>query len=116
MYRRVIPRDLFNEAKLLKCIGALVVLVDPAIGTEEGWEIEYDGMPFKIQQDPDGGELYIENLQFFYQGHPVYYGTKYNSKEVYPLVDRWRGGYILDDEGKINKEWIHEFTEGGVDE
>ncbi len=31
-YKRVIPRDLFNEANLLKCYGALWIALDNARG------------------------------------------------------------------------------------
>ncbi len=44
-YTRVIPRDLFNEAKLLKCIGRLVLLIHD--GDHNNISFEHDGEPFE---------------------------------------------------------------------
>ena len=52
-YTREIPRDLFNEANLLKCYGRLALL---AMNTP-GLEVDHNGDLFDIVQDPSCGAL-----------------------------------------------------------
>ena len=57
-YIRVIPRDLFNEANLLKCHGQLVIHLEgrlPNAGFPE------DVSRFEVEQDPNSGAIYIES-------------------------------------------------------
>lgn len=110
-YQRVIPRDLFNEAKLLKCIGKISVLIhDNKI---KGLEALHDGDAFKITQSLDG-QLTIDNIHFFDEdGTTVSFSTNYNSKEDWPLemiyMDKYyyplneKGEYQLSDKLFLNK-------------
>ena len=61
-YERVIPRDLFNEAKLLKCLGRLVIVAP----LHKSITITHDGKPFDIRQSVDG-DLYCENVKVSYR-------------------------------------------------
>jgi len=89
-YNRVLPRDLFNEAKLLKCVGAIAILIhDEMIPGLRMHERCKGG--FVIDQDQSGGSIWITNLDFTDEsGVPVYFSTKLNSKEAYPLTMRYR--------------------------
>lgn len=66
-YLRVIPRDLFNEADLLKCLGRLWILLDETrghrarLGDTEG---DHSGEAFEIVQDESDGSIYVANLPF----------------------------------------------------
>ena len=85
-YQRVLPRDLFNEAKLLKCVGKIALLVEDGMipGLSMIQECS-DG--FKIKQDEASGSIMISNLRFVAEdGEEVYLYTSLNSKEAWPLV------------------------------
>lgn len=86
---RVIPRDLFNEAKLLKCVGKVVLWMHdgrtpPALqhNAEDGAMVE----PFRIEQSEDDGSLSVANLSFNIRGRLVSFRSSYNSKEAWPLI------------------------------
>jgi hypothetical protein len=86
MYRRVIPRDLFNEAKLLKCIGKMSVLIHDERIPNLNITHENESKGFIIAQDHDGS-IYVDNVFFFdNNGTPVYFHTPLNSKENWPLI------------------------------
>ena len=62
MYKRVLPRDLFNEAKLLKCLGRLCLLIE-----DDMCKLEYDhddefAEGFVIGQLQECGGIYPLNL------------------------------------------------------
>jgi hypothetical protein len=82
-YIRVIPRDLFNEAKLLKCMGQLCLLIHDRLTPVE--------MSFNEPEEPfeialmDEGALTITNLHVKIKGKVFLFKTTYNSKSNYPL-------------------------------
>lgn len=85
-YKRVIPRDFFNEAKLLKCLGQLSLkILDDLL--PEGIKIEIDecGEKFDIELTNDG-RLYLCNYQVTVNNVYVSMSTTYNSKDNYPLI------------------------------
>jgi hypothetical protein len=85
-YQRVTPRDLFNEAKFLKCLGALAVLIYDK--TVDGLTLEHDtsnSPGFLIDQDASSGHLYSPNLHLYIFGEPHRLFTTYNNKAAYPL-------------------------------
>lgn len=82
-YARVLPRDAFNEAKLLKCIGKLTLLIENCVAPS--WAYEYDGEPFDIRQDPSDGSIYVSNVRFTFKGEPVTVSTPLNSRADWPL-------------------------------
>lgn len=90
-YTRVAPRDLFNEAKLLKCLGRLALLIhdgtdDNRNPTPPQLSFEADGSPFTISQsDLDGGLYITSGIEFYCNKEILYLTTKYNSKDEYPL-------------------------------
>lgn len=89
-YRRVLPRDLFNEGKLLKCMGRLTLLI------ENGFlplTLEYDGKAFDIRQDQSDGMLFVENIKIYTPaGQRLAIHTALNGRSAYPCYA------ILDDD------------------
>lgn len=103
-YQRVCPRDLFNESKLLKCIGKISLLIhDYQI---PGLYIRDDELDqgFEIDQNPNDGSISITNLRFSDEGgEPVYFSTSMNSKENWPLTMEYKGEeyYPLSESGEL---------------
>ena len=91
-YNRVVPRDLFNESKLLKCLGRLAILIftgrdQHGTKTPERLSYRHDGEPFSIEQRPEDGGLYCPNVQFFDLEEPLTLYVAYNDKgDPYPLL------------------------------
>lgn len=106
-YQRVIPHDLFNEAKLLKCLGKLVIEAE-----SYGIEIEHDDEAFNICQREQDGGLFVANLSVCIkdQAIPVY--CPYNSKENWPLLayDGEKGEIeIFEIDGELSEEFLIAF-------
>lgn len=82
-YFRVIPRDLFNEANLLKCYGQIYICAEH----EEPGKvtIESDGHPFEIDQSPADGSLTILNITVRVNGRAVDLSRPLNSRDPWPL-------------------------------
>lgn len=90
-YRRVVPRDAFNEAKLLKCIGRLSLLVldnhlyiDRDMAQIED-DLKHDGHGFMVRLDEDNLMLYSDNYYLTVNGVEIALFSDYNSKDNYPL-------------------------------
>ena len=99
-YQRVIPRDLFNEAKLLKCIGMLA-LHELEKGLPDGVQLDNHGDAFNIIQDECSGDITCQNVRLEVKGRRLFLWTPMNSREPHPL-------YIV-----VNHEEIEVFEEGG---
>lgn len=104
-YTRVIPRDLFNEAKALKCFGHLVLLIHD--GPSLGITVEHSGDAFAIGLGDDG-YLSIANLEFSLHGEVLIFKTIYNSKEAYPfyLMHEGEDCLVFDERGDYTKEFL----------
>jgi hypothetical protein len=100
-YIRVIPRDLFNEAKLLKCVGRLCLLI-------------HDGAtPFPMEIAlMDEGALTITNLVVIVNGEAYRVKTTYNSKAAYPLFMEVDGDEVevFTEHGDFSDEFKAAFT------
>jgi hypothetical protein len=110
-YTRVLPRDLFNEAKLLKCVGRLCLLIHDGL-TPAGIFFEMqDLQPFKIGLIPDG-HLTVTNLKFYIHGKFVMFKTTYNSKSEYPLLADYEDiEYpVFSNSGSLEPEFIELFN------
>lgn len=108
-YQRVIPRDLFNEAKLLKCLGALALHIHdyrPA-GVTLNHFAEDEG--FRIEQNPDSGALYCSNLELTAHGTVIGLSTPYNCKDAYPLNfaddSAEEDGRVFNEDGSLSNEF-----------
>jgi hypothetical protein len=65
-YIRVIPRDLFNESGLLKCIGRIYINLENTPGHSADLREEFaSGEAFKVRQSPDDGSIYISNVSLY---------------------------------------------------
>ena len=106
-YRRVIPRDLFNEAKLLKCLGRLCLQVHE--GQAGNLTFEHEGDSFDIDQNPDSGGLACINLRFYLDETIIYFESSYNSKDNYPLWwigdDGCRYERVFNEDGSFTAEF-----------
>jgi DNA-binding response OmpR family regulator len=113
-YTRVVPRDLFNEAKLLKCLGKVALsILDGKLkefNLTEKHTHEDEG--FIVLQNEDG-DIMCENYRVFKGKEEIYLFTRLNSRANWPLmtIDH-RNEYIevLNDEGKFTKEFINYLT------
>lgn len=92
-YKRVIPRDLFNEAKLLKCMGILALWELDKVIPELKITCESETTEFQIAL-MDEGSLTLVNYHITIYNQFHTFKTTYNSKEPFPL-------YV---EGKHGKE------------
>lgn len=108
-YLRGIPRDLFNEAKLLKCLGkiSLMILDNELPYVNSVLENEYFG--FQIVQNDNDGSISVSNLYFFdNKGTPIYFYHPLNSKDNWPLMMEYLGEtyYVFNEKGEfmIHKE------------
>lgn len=104
MYQRVIPRDLFNESKLLKCLGRLCLMIHE--GQTGRLTFEHEGS-FEIDQNIDSGGLTCVNLHFFLGGTPIYFESSYNSKDNYPLwfIVEWEYKRVFNEDGAFTDEF-----------
>lgn len=82
-YFRVIPRDLFNEANLLKCYGQIYICAEheePGLVT-----ISSDGEAFEIHQNEADGSLTVLNITVRVNGCAVELSRPLNSRDPWPL-------------------------------
>jgi hypothetical protein len=113
-YIRVIPRDLFNEASLLKCLGALYIALETAGDHRAKFGVD-DVDRFDIVQNPDDGSLYVANLPFLIGGSPYHLSRPLNSRAPWPLYAQrcWPGDRdddsvvsVFCEDGKLSGEFL----------
>lgn len=80
-YTRVIPRDLFNEASLLKCLGKLYLVTENLAAVQ----FVHVGNAFNIEQDQSDGSLYCFNIKIVVNGRAFYHRRPLNSRDDWPL-------------------------------
>jgi hypothetical protein len=109
-YTRVIPRDLFNESKLLKCMGRLCLNIldgKTPVPIEVVEEDECaEGFTMHLSY---ASELMIANIRIKIKGTPVAFWTTYNSKSNYPFFcgrDETESIEVFTDEGEYTEEFI----------
>ena len=104
-YLRVIPRDLFNEANLLKCLGKLALQIHEGFLPFLQMELEEgpDDQGFLIAQNPDSGGIFCSNLTVTFKGKPVHLERPLNSRKSWPLLLVTETDYIevFDEQGTI---------------
>jgi len=108
-YIRVIPRDLFNESKLLKCLGMLYIASERAgwlLTVEKDDEGSYDG--FTILQDEDSGAISCESVVVRLRGELVHCFTPLNSRRPHPLYATWRDNEaeVFTESGELSAEFL----------
>lgn len=108
-YRRVIPRDFFNESKLLKCLGKLSVFVLDGRFNPTKVEEVFDGKPFDVRQDESSGDIFLINHFLIVNGKHLTFRTSLNSLSLWPLYcDEIE---VLTDKGVLTKEFL-EYVKG----
>ena len=104
-YIRVIPRDLFNEANLLKCYGQLYLLTE---GLSHVELVQDDAGPpeFRIEQDIDGG-LYITNVELHVNDEVVDLIRPLNSRQPHALLFMYKGMWhsVCNTLGELSNEF-----------
>ena len=111
-YIRVVPRDFFNEAKLLKCMGVLALAIsDYKLPENIKIEINESGKPFEILLNEEFDLLVVSNYEVKINGEEYIVGTSYNSKSNFPfkVVDD-EEILIFDENGKFTLDFIERFT------
>jgi len=105
-YIRVIPRDLFNEASLLKCYGRLYILLEKMNVSARFSSEDVD--LFEIEQRDSDGAIFVSNLSLIV-GDDTYILTRpLNSRGPWPLYAESENGDdiigVFDDEGELSPE------------
>ena len=107
-YVRVAPRDLFNEAKLLKCLGRLALFVIDA-KVPEGLTFYDSGEPYLTEQDSNSGDIYCKlGIRFSFRGHELILLSGLNSREIYPLfwrTDDYEEIHVFNELGDLREEF-----------
>ena len=109
MYTRAIPRDLFNEAKLLKCLGQLALLVHDGKTSGLPLSVTHDGEPFDVDQDESDGSLLCWNVVVRCAGIQITVWANYNSQAPYPLSfdgEKTGVGPVFTDAGQFAEEFL----------
>jgi hypothetical protein len=106
-YRRVIPRDLFNEASLMKCLGNLHIKTGQ-------WHPKvlmlHHSNAFNIMQDESDGSIYSGCISVFINNVTYDHWRPLNSREAWPLWLRERNDpdaeefQAFTDEGDLSPE------------
>jgi hypothetical protein len=109
-YQRVIPRDLFNEASLLKCVGRLSLLIHNR-SAPPNLRLEHFGTSagFQIYQDPDDGSIAISNISLFRNNKGGFdLWRPLNSRDPWPLYVDYKDNEarVFDHEGNLSPEFI----------
>lgn len=102
-YFRVIPRDLFNEASLLKCYGRLYILLDRI--NSSGATMSHDDMPFDVIQPDEDGSITVQNVKLFVNRRHFELWRPLNSREPWPLY--------AEDAHDPDCDPVEVFTDGG---
>lgn len=108
-YRRVIPRDLFNEAKLLKCLGQLSLLIHD--GQLPELQMDRMGAGFEVALHEAGyltaEGLVIEKIDIVRGNTELWFGTVYNSRQSFPLICfyDWEEIKVFTETGSVSQEF-----------
>ncbi len=109
-YAREIPRDLFNEANLLKCLGRLALIALDR-GRPESLRVTHRPGPFDIRQSEADGSIYCANVQIVIRERLWEHRRPLNSREPWPLWIVPAFGHPDDAEGW--QEEIEAFDDDG---
>jgi hypothetical protein len=88
MRQLVIPRDFFNDSKLLKSLGKLSLIIHDGMddaGNRSPLPLEIRAYTYCILQNPVTGNLFASGVHVTYRGCPVLVCSLYNSKANYNL-------------------------------
>lgn len=112
-YWRVIPRDLFNEADLLKCLGKLWVRLDDL--HRHGAAFSDDPLPeFDVDQNAGDGSISVSNIAFRVHGIRCILFRPLNARSPWPLYVRPAAGeefeelrvFDTEGDGRLSAEFL----------
>ncbi len=105
-YQRVIPRDLFNEANLLKCYGQIYLNLEKM---NVDAQLKHSGDAFQIVQDGGDGSLSIANIAFMVRGEQLNIQRPMNSRRSFHLIivtDDWEEMEMFEENGAFTPDMI----------
>lgn len=106
-YRRVIPRDLFNEASLLKCLGRLALLIGD--GKLPGLTLNEPALDtgFNVMQNPLTGGIFCQNFVLYSDAGIITHERNLNARDPWPLylTDEQDNEYcVFNDDGSLHSD------------
>lgn len=107
-YIREIPRDLFNEAKLLKCLGKLYIEAERTKSVKIEF-IAHGDERFDVQQNEGDGSIFVANIEVSVAGHEVQVYTGLNSRDEWPLWAAFEDREpvkVFDDHGRFTADFL----------
>lgn len=105
---KVAPRDLFNDANLLKCLGHLAL----KLGVQYGDERLTLPENYEIEQDPNSGDTYLVGCWLWSDAGEWRLRRPYNSREAWPLYAYGLDDQelsVFNDDGTLTPEFCAEF-------
>ena len=107
-YHRVIPRDLFNEANLLKCCGQLYLMLE-SFGPDHVslCHLNMD-RDFGVTQDEGSGAISIDNVILVARGQSFQLFRPLNSRDPWPLFVKGKDDdvSVFTDAGELSPEFL----------
>ena len=115
-YPRQIPRDLFNEASLLKMMGQVCLELENV--RDHNASLSPDQVKaFDIEQDPATGSISVTNLTFTVSSTRYALTRPLNSREPWPLYlasineqDDFEEIAVFDENGSFSDEMVNFIT------
>lgn len=83
-YARVVPRDLFNEGDLLKCLGRFTLLIEEHRAPDI--VLDHTGGPFYIVQDDSDGSISVGSMPLKVRGRNITLFRPLNARLAWPLM------------------------------
>lgn len=112
-YKRVLPRDLFNESALLKCLGKLWIHLDNA--RYPGVSMSEFAAEFAIDQNQSTGGIFSRNVHLIVRGSCVHLERPLNERDTWSLyaTDSDDNEYIVfDNDGEsLHAEFVSFLTD-----
>lgn len=110
-YTRVLPRDLFNEANLLKCLGKLSLDIHDGILSTLELVHTRENRGFDIYQDETDGSIICDNINFrTKEGMDIWMHRPLNSRAPWPLIATLENvddeTIVFDDNGNYTPEFL----------
>lgn len=113
-HKLVLPRDAFNQAKLLKGIGMLTLYMhDCKFGLHELMTYEMENWQsegqFWISLDDSDGSFYVNNIRFFdTNNEEIHFFHPCNAQENHTLCFRYQGESedVFNEDGSINPKFL----------
>ena len=105
----MIPRDLFNEAKLLKCLGRLSLEAEKYGDDQLRVWLDKPGEGFPVGKHDCSGEIFCDNVRIRAGGVNLVTSSPLNSRLNYPLTFMGSDGeenYVFEDDGAFTEEFL----------